>query len=249
MAILTVDDFKRYCLRSLGAPVINIDVTDEQLQDRYEDALRKYRDHHFDATEKVYFKHQITQENFDNKMIPIPDNIVAINKVIRQRSSSTGTAQFFDVQYQFLLNQMHTLWSSGSIAYYAHTMQHLTMMDQLLNGESTFRFNKTMNKLFIDVSWDKNLTPDRWVVIECYVALDPETYPKIFEDVWLKRYTTALIKRQWGENLSKFAGVQMVGGVTLNGPLIYEDAVQQIQMLEQELRDTWEAPMECIFMA
>lgn len=248
MAILTVDDFKRYCLRSLGAPVINIDVTDEQLQDRYEDALRKYRDHHFDATEKVYFKHQITQENFDNKVIPIPENIVGVNKVIRQRSSSTGTAQFFDVQYQFLLNQMHTLWSSGSIAYYEHTMQHLTLMDQLLNGDNTFRFNKTMNKLYIDVSWDKYLTPSNWVVIECYVALDPETYPKIFEDVWLKRYTTALIKRQWGENLSKFAGVQMVGGVTLNGPLIYQDAMQQIEMLEQELRDTWETPMDAILI-
>lgn len=245
MAIATVDDFKRYCLRSLGAPVINIDVTDEQLQDRYEDSLRKYRDHHFDATEKVYFKHQITQENYDNKSIPIPENIVGINKVIRQR---TTTSEFFDVQYQFLLNQMHTLWSSGSIAYYVHTMQHLTLMDQILNGDNTFRFNRTTNKLYIDVNWDKYLTLDRWVVIECHVAIDPEEYPKIFEDVWFKRYTTALIKRQWGENLSKFAGVQMIGGVTLNGPVIYQDALQQIEALEQELRDTWELPMDAILM-
>lgn len=249
MAILTIDEFKMYCLRSLGAPVINIDVTDEQLQDRYEDALRKYQDHHFDATEKVFFKHQITQTDFDNKYIPIPNNIVGINQVLRHRSSASGGDQsLFGVEYQFLMNQMHSLWSSGSIAYYAHTMQHITLMDQMLNGNNTFRFNKTTNKLFIDVDWNKYLIPDRWVVIECYMTLDPETYPKIFEDVWFKRYTTALIKRQWGENLSKFSGVQMIGGVTLNGPVIYQDAIQQIEMLEQELRDTWEMPMDMLLI-
>lgn len=250
MAITTLDDFKRYCLRSLGAPVINIDVTDEQIQDRYEDALRKYCDHHFDATEKTYFKHQITQEDYDNKYIPLPNNIVGVNKVIRQRSSSAGgsDASMFSVEYQFLLNQMHLLWSAGNIAYFEHTMQHITMMDQLLNGQPTFRFNRVIDKLYIDVNWSKNMTPGTWIVIECYVAIDPEQNPKVFEDVWFKRYTTALIKRQWGENLSKFAGVQMIGGVSLNGPVIYQDALQQIEQLEQELRDTWETPIDGIFM-
>lgn len=250
MAITTLDDFKRYCLRSLGAPVINIDVTDEQIQDRYEDALRKYRDHHFDATEMTYFKHQITQADYDNKYIEVPDNIVAVNRVIRQRTNATGgsDSSMFDIQYQFLLNQMHLLWSAGNIAYYEHTMQHLTMMDQILNGDNTFRFNKTINRLYIDVNWSKNLLVDRWIVLECYVTVDPELHPKVFEDVWFKRYTTALIKRQWGENLSKFAGVQMIGGVTLNGPVIYQEALAEIASLEQELRDTWELPGECIYM-
>ena len=121
-------------------------------------------------------------------------------------------------------------------------------MDQILNGDVTYRFNKVVNKLYLDVNWSKNFLVDRWMVIECYVALDPEQNPKIFEDFWFKRYTTALIKRQWGENLSKFSGVQMVGGVTLNGPVIYQDAIQQIEQLEQELRDTWEMPMEMLLM-
>lgn len=250
MAIATLDDFKRYCLRSLGAPVINIDVTDEQIQDRYEDALRKYHDHHFDATEKTYFKHQVTQQDYDNKYITLPDNIVAVNKVIRPRMSASGgsDANMFNVEYQFLLNQMHLLWSAGNIAYYKHTMEHLTLMDQILNGDNTYRFNKVVNKLHIDVNWDKNYRVGRWIVIECYIALDPEQNPKIFEDFWFKRYATALIKRQWGENLSKFSGVQMIGGVTLNGPVIYQDAIQQIEQLEQELRDTWEIPIEAILM-
>lgn len=250
MAITTLDDFKRYCLRSLGAPVINIDVTDEQLQDRYEDALRKYRDHHFDATEKTYFKHQITQEDYDNKYITVPDNIVGVNKIIRQRTNASGGSDsgLFDIQYQFLLNQMHLLWSAGNIAYFEHTMQHLTLMDQILNGDNTFRFNKTVNRVYIDVNWAKNLLVDRWIILECYVTIDPELHPKVFEDFWFKRYTTALIKRQWGENLSKFAGVQMIGGVTLNGPVIYQDALQQIEQLEQELRDTWEIPIDAIMM-
>ena len=250
MSITTLDDFKRYCLRSLGAPVINIDVTDDQIQDRYEDALRKYRDHHFDATEMVYFKHQITQTDYDNKYIPLPSNIVSVNKVIKPRMSAAGggDASLFNVSYQFLLNQMHLLWSAGNIAYYEHTMQHITMMDQILNGQPTYRFNRNTDRLYVDVNWDKNMTPGSWIVLECYLAIDPEQNPKIFEDVWFKRYTTALIKRQWGENLSKFAGVQMIGGVTLNGPVIYQDAIQQIEQLEQELRDTWEIPIDGIYM-
>ena len=250
MAIQTLDDFKRYCLRSLGAPVINIDVTDEQIQDRYEDALRKYRDHHFDATDKVYFKHQITQQDYDNKYIPLPSTIFSVNKVIRQRASAggSGDASLFNVEYQFLLNQMHLLWSAGNIAYYKHTMEHITLMDQILNGQPTFRFNKVTDRLYIDVNWDKNLSVGNWIVLEAYTVLDPEEYPKIFEDVWFKRYTTSLIKRQWGSNLSKFAGIQMVGGVTLNGPQIVAEAEQEIERLEEELRNTWEIPIDAIYM-
>lgn len=249
MAIQTLDDFKKYCLRSLGAPVVSIDVTDDQIQDRYEDSLRMYNDFHYDGTEKTYFKHQITQTDYDNKYILLPDNIVSIVKVIRSRLSSSGSdATFFDANYQFLLNQMHLLWSAGNIAYYEHTMQHLTLMDQVLNGDNTYRFNRTNNKLYIDVNWNKNLTVGKWIVIECYVKTNPEINPLIFDDIWFKKYTTAMIKRQWGENLKKFGGVQMVGGTVLNGQIIYDEAIQEIERLENELRSTYEIPIDCIFM-
>ncbi len=250
MAINTLIDFKEYCLRTLGAPILEINVTDEQIQDRYEDALRKFQDHHFDAVERLYFKHQITQQDFDNKFIPLPSNIVAVNKVVKGITSASGSsdASLFNVQYQFLLNQMHLLWSAGNIAYFEHTMQQITMMDQLLNGTPTIRYNKVMDRLYVDVNWEKNMTVGRWIVLECDAKLDPEEYPKIFENVWLKRYTTALIKKQWGENLKKFLGVQMIGGVALNGQQMWNEAVQEIQQLEEELRNTWELPMDMIYM-
>jgi hypothetical protein len=251
MAITTLDDFKQYCLRTLGDPIVEINVTEEQIQDRYEDALRKFHDHHFDATERTYFKHQITEQDFENKYIPLPSNIVAVKRVVKGITSASGggDASLFSVQYQFLLNQMHLLWSAGNIAYYEHTMQQITMMDQLLNGLPTIRYNKVVDKLFIDVDWNKNLTTDRWVVIECDIALDPEENPKIFDNVWFKRYTTALIKKQWGENMKKFSGVQMIGGVTLNGQQIWNEAVQEVEQLEEELRNVWEIPIDQIFIA
>lgn len=250
MAIQTLDDFKKYCLRSLGAPVVSIDVTDDQIQDRYEDSLRMYNDFHYDGTEKTYFKHQITQTDYDNKYILLPDNIVGINRVIKNRASAggSGDASLFNVEYQFLLNQMHLLWSAGNIAYYEHTMQHITMMDQILNGQPTFRFTRSTDKLFIDVNWTKNMTPGSWIVIECYMAIDPEVNIKAFNDIWFKKYTTAMIKRQWGENLKKFGGVQMVGGTVLNGQIIYDEAIQDIQRLELELRSTFEQPIDAIYM-
>lgn len=250
MAITNLIDFKKYCLRSLGAPIVTVDVTDEQIQDRYEDALRKYHDFHYDGTERTYLKHQITQTDFDNRFIPLPPNVVGVNKIIKQRASAggSGDASLFNVEYQFLLNQMHLLWAAGNIAYYEHTMQHITMMDQILNGQPTFRFNRAVDKLYVDVNWEKNMRVGNFLVIECYVSLDPSTNPKIFDDRWFKDYTTALIKRQWGENLKKFGGVQMIGGTTLNGQQIYNEAIEQIAALEQELRNSYEIPIDAIYM-
>jgi hypothetical protein len=247
---MTLDDFKRYTLRALGAPIIEINVTDEQLQDRYEDARRKYHDHHYDGTERIYFKHQITQTDYDQKFIALPDNIVGVNKIIKFTlgAGASGDSTLFNISYQFLLNEMHLLWSAGNIAYYEHTMQHLTMMDQILNGVPTIRFNRAVNKLHVDINWDKGLEVGKWVVLECYVSVDPEVYPRVFEDIWFKNYYKALVKRQWGENLSKFAGVQMIGGVTLNGPAMYQDANEEVMRLEQELRDSFETPIDAIYL-
>ncbi len=250
MAITTKEDFIQYCLRALGSPINNIDVTDEQILDRYDDALRKYQDHHYDATEKTFYKHLITQEDYDRKYITLPDNIVAVSKIVDIRMSTTSgsDANLFSVEYQFLLNQMHLLWSSGEIGYFEHTMQHLELMNQVLNGKPTLRYTKANNKLYVDVNWDKGMHVGSWVVIEAQTSLDPEINPRLFNDVWFKRYVTALIKRQWGDNLKKFSGVQMVGGITLNGQQLYVEAQQEIAELEEELRDTWEIPIDAIYM-
>lgn len=250
MAITTLDDFKRYCLRSLGAPVVSVDVTDDQIQDRYEDAKRKYQDHHYDGTVRSYVKHQITATDRANKYISVPANVMGVVRILPYTVGAAGSqdSNLFSVQYQYLLNEMYTLWTAGNISYYVHTMQHLTMLDQLLNGKPTIRFNKVQNRVFLDTNWDKRLLEDMYVVLECYVAVDPVEYPEVFEDPWFKRYTTALIKRQWGENLKKFSGVQMIGGAALNGQQIWDEAVQEIATLEAELRNTWEEPPEAIFV-
>jgi hypothetical protein len=250
MAIQNLQQFRDYCFRTLGEPIVEVNVTDEQFTDRYEDALRKFQDHHFDGVQKTFFKHQITETDFNNKYIPLPANIVAVNRIVKgiTNASGGGDASLFSVQYQFLLNQMHLLWSAGNIAYFEHTMQQITMMDQILNGQPTFRYNKVIDRLYIDVDWNKTLTQGRWIVLECDAALDPSEYTKMFENVWLKRYTTALVKKQWGENLKKFSGVQMIGGVSLNGQQIWNEAVQEVLQLEEELRNTWELPIDAVYM-
>ena len=250
MAITTLDDFKRYCLRSLGAPIINIDVTDEQIQDRYEDALKMYQQHHFDGTERTYLSHQITATDIANKYIALPANITGVVRIIPRGVGAIGTGDsaLFSAQHTFLMSEMSPLWNAGSISYYEHSMQHLTLLDQLLNGKPGFRFNKVRNRIYIDVSWERKLTEGTFIVIECQVALSPEENNEIWDDPWLKKYATAQIKRQWGEGLKKFAGVQLIGGVALNGQQIYDEAEQEILRLEQELRDVYEEPAEALWM-
>lgn len=250
MAIQNITNFKKYCLRKLGAPVISIDVTDEQIHDRYEDAIKLFQQHHFDGSVETYLKHELTSTDVTNKYIPLPDNVIGITRIIPQNigAMSSGDSALFSAQYQFLLSEMSPLWNAGNISYYVHSMQHLNLLDQMLNGRPAIRFNKVQDKLFIDTDWQRKMQPGKYVIIQARLALDPVDNPKIFDDPWFKRYTTALIKRQWGENLSKFAGVQMIGGATLNGPEIYNTALQEIEMLEQELRNTYEEPPEAIWI-
>ena len=249
MAITTLDDFKRYCLRSLGAPIVSIDVTDEQIQDRYEDALRKFQDHHFDGTERTYVKYLVTQEDIDNKYIPIPSYISGIIKVLPFTSGVYGATGInpFSIQYQLRLND---IWDMGStsVVYYQQLMQYTTMLDQMLNGRPLVRFNRVQDRLYIDTDWEKKVGIGNYIIVECYRALDPVDFVKMFDTPWFKRYTTALIKRQWGENLKKYQGIQMMGGTTLNGQQIYNEAIEEIVNLETELRNVWEEPIDAIYM-
>lgn len=245
MAITTLDDFKRYCLRALGAPVVNIDITDEQMDDRWEEALEKFNDYHFNGTEKVYIKHQVTQTDIDNRWIPISSNITGVTRVLPINSVSGNFQNPFSIGYQIRAADVWNMTSGGGgqMAYYYNMRQYTSLMEQVLNGVPAIRFNRILNKIHIDIGWGTTVTLGDWIVVEGFQAVTPATYVRVFDEPWLKEYTIALFKRQWGTNMSKFDGVQLIGGITLNGGAIYEEAMQEIQALEQRLRDEFEEPL------
>lgn len=248
MAITTVADFKKYCLRNLGAPVITIDITDEQMEDRYQEALTEFQTYHFNGVERTYLKIQVTATDMTNKFLPVPSWVTGVTKVLSMTDGTGNLSSPFSMQYQLRMND---IWDMGStnIVYYEQLMQYTSMLDQLLNGHPLFRFNHVQDKIFIDVTWGTKIKEGDWIVLECYRALDPLDYVKIFSEPWFKKYCTALFKRQWGSNLKKFQGVQLIGGVALDGQGIYDEASTEIQALEQELRDVYEEPPQAFFMS
>lgn len=234
MAVASREQLKQYALRALGAPVLQINVSEEQLQDRIDEALEYFNLYHYDGIERVYLKHQITQTEIDNQAITIPDYVYGVKRIIpfRQGSSSQN---LFDVQYQLRLNDLYEL-TNTSMLYYSMVMQHMTLLDQLLNGYPQFEFNRLSSKLSLEVNKTKMILGD-WMIIECYRILDPSTSTKVWGDPWLKQYVEALFKKQWAVNLKKFQGMQLPGGVTIDGQSMYLEATQEIQQLEDDLRD------------
>ena len=298
--------FKDYCLRRLGHPVIEINVDDDQVEDRIDDALQFFYDYHFDGCEKIYMKHQFTQEDIDRRWIYCPDPIIFVHSVL-PFDDSNSSVNMFDLRYQL---RLHDLYDFTSVSYvsYEITMQHIRTLNLLFSGTPQFRFNRHQNKLFLDIDWARDAQLGKYVIIECYRKLDPATITltgtvtgntssntltgtsttfdqEIIEndfitlgdgqevqvrkinspteiviaantlsanvtntsmtksgisDVWddrfLKQYATAKIKYQWGSNLSKFAGVQLPGGVTLDGPRIMEEAQREIDKIEEEMQ-------------
>lgn len=255
---------KEHCLRSLGKPVIDINVDDDQVDDRIDDALQYFAQYHYDGVERMYLKHKITQAEIDraatntsvtatdtvdnsisaswlegNGFIPVPDSVLSVVKVFD--FTDKNTTNMFDVRYQLRLNDLYDF-TSESIIHYEMTMRHLDFLDHILVGEKPIRFNQHQNRLYIDMHWAEDVNVDDFIIIECYRKLDPNSYTDIFNDIYLKRYTTALIKRQWGANLSKFEGVQMLGGVTLNGAKLFEEAQADIEKLEEQIQLAYELP-------
>lgn len=296
--------FKTYCLRELGFPVIDINVDDDQLEDRIDEALQFFQDYHFDGVEKIYMKHKITADDIARKWIYVPDAVIGVVNVF-PFDDSNSSINMFDLRYQL---RLHDLYDFTSVSYvpYEITMQHIATLNLLFSGKPQYRFNRHLNKLFLDIDWNNNITTNDWVVVECYRKLDPDTfiasgtanvanasvvvtgtgtnfYNDLFigdditvgsqtqtivqinsdtslnvysaftntatgqtisksgiSDVWndrfLKRYAIALIKKQWGNNLKKFAGIQMPGGVMLNGQAIYDEAVVEIQKIEEDIQ-------------
>jgi len=256
---------KSYCLRSLGFGVIDINVSDDQVDDRLDEALQYFAHYHYDGIEKMYLKYQVTAadiaraktndtttatDNADNSVttsfgegkgyIPMPSGIVSVLQIFP--FDNTATNNMFDIRYQLRLNDLYDF-SSTSIIHYQMTMQHLDFLSHILVGEKPLRFNQHQNRLYIDMDWSNDISAGEFLIIECYRKIDPASYSDIFDDIHLKRYATALIKRQWGANLSKFNGVAMLGGVTMNGETIYSQAQEEIEKLEELISITNSPPM------
>lgn len=233
------DDFKEYCLRRLGKPVISINVDDDQVEDRIDDALNYFWEYHFEGSEKIYYKHQITQADMDRKYITLPENIIGVVKLF-DITSISNVGNMFDVRYQIALNDLYTLTSHSMIPFFM-TMQHLQFIEQLLIGHKPVRYNRHKNRLYVDMDWNI-INVGNYFVVEAYSIIDPEVFEDVWGDRWLQRYATATIKRQWGENLKKFSGMQMPGGITFNGQQIWNEATQEIAQLEEEMINSFSIP-------
>lgn len=234
------EQLKDWCLRQLGFPVIEINVDDDQVEDRIDEALQYFQDFHFDGVERWYLKHQVTAQNIADKYIPITDNIIGINRIFPV-GSTNASVNMFDLRYQLRLHELYDF-TSTSYVNYTLTMQHIRTLDMLFSGETPIRFNRHSNKLYIDWDWNYDIEPGEWIVIEGFIILDPNTYTDVYNDRMLKRLATAYIKRQWGNNMKKFAGMQLPGGIQMNGQAIYEEAVAEIKEIEDLIRDTYEEP-------
>ena len=258
---------KSYCLRALGYGVIDINVSDDQADDRLDEALQYFAQYHYDGIEKMYLKHLITSDEVTRarsdasttatdtadssitatwkegkNFIPIPSSVVSVVQVF-PFTDTGGGGSMFDIRYQLRLNDLFDF-SSTSVIQYEMTMQNLDFLEHILVGETPIRFNQHQNRLYIDMDWENDVTADvDYMIIECYRKLDPTTYTDIYDDIYLKRYTTALLKKQWGANLSKFNGVTMLGGVTMNGETLYTQALEEQNKLEEEIQLAFELPI------
>ena len=315
MALSTRQELIDYCLRRLGFPVIEINVDEDQVNDRIDDAIQLWQEYHFDGTERTYVQHKITGStlnlttsvgltfsnndrvtgstsgastvvksgsgttlttedtagvfvagetitgsisgttaildaipyvagDMDNKYIPISNGITGIVRLFNfggAATSNTRDGNLFDLQYQFRQNDLYNLMGADMI-YYSMVQSHLQTLEELLISDRQIRWNRKTDRLYIDTDWDKTFNPGDYVIAEAYAILDPEQYTEVYDDMWLKKYATALIKRQWGENMKKFGGIQMPGGVTLNGDKIFEEAVTEINAIEDEMQSRYELP-------
>ena len=238
------DQLKDWCLRQLGFPVIEINVDDDQVDDRIDEAFQYFQQFHFDGVELTYTKHQLTTTDIANKWIPITDNIIGVTRIFPV-AASNATVNMFDLRYQLRLHELYDF-TSTSYVNYVLTMQHIRTLDLLFSGEQPIRFNRHTNRLYLDWNWMQFAQAGEFIIIEGRVITDPNVYSRVYNDMMLKRLATAYIKRQWGANMSKFAGMQLPGGITMNGLQIYQDAINEIKELEQQIRDTYEEPPQFI---
>ena len=235
-------EFKDYCLRKLGFPVIEINVEDMQVEDRIDESFSYYWDYHFDGVERDFYKKSLTQDDIDNQYITIPDNIIGAVRIF-DIGNNLSTNNLFNIRYQIALNDLYDLTSfNQSLVTYYTNMQHIQFIEELLVGRQPVRFNRHTNRLYVDMDWDK-LQAGEYMIAEVYKIVDPETYNDVYKDRWLLNYATAKIKYQWGTNLSKFGGLQLPGGVTFNGSQIMNEAEAEINKLEAEMISSYSLPV------
>jgi len=231
---------KDYCLRRLGHPVVEINVDDDQVQDRIDDALAFYRDYHYDGTQRTFLKHQITQTDIDNGYISIPSTVTGVINIF-PLGTGLQANNLFNLRYQLTLNEVHD-WQGGKLNNYVMSMERIAMLEEILVGKQPLRFNRHTDRVHIDMDWSLRAVVGQYIIVECYQVLDANTFTDVWGDWWLRQYTTALIKRQWGENLKKFEGMQLPGGVTFNGQTIWQEATEEIQKLEEEVQKNYSMP-------
>ncbi len=239
-----------YCLRRLGKPVVEINVDDDQLQDRTDDALQYFAEYHYDGVELVYLKHELTADDITNGYIDLTADggidasnlIVSVSRIF---SIPGRTINMFDIRYQLALNDLYTI-GRLDLIHYSMYQQYMNLVQDMLQPDKRIRYHTVTNRLHIDTDMDENFSSGDYIVIEAYRILDPSTYTEIFKQRLLKDYLTASIKKQWGQNLIKFEGVQLPGGVSINGRALYDDAVQELEKIQEEAELRFELPPDFI---
>ncbi len=265
--------FREYCLRRLGAPVLEINVDDEQVEDLIDDGIQFFNERHFDGVERMYLKYEITQADIDrgngkdttgvgivtttalgvntgigsitsnwyetSNYLQVPDSVLGVEKIFKF-DTSTISGGMFSIKYQLFLNDLYRF-NSVELLQYSMTKSYLEDIDFLLTTDKQIRFNKRQNRLYMDIDWGQE-SVGNWLILDCYRALDPATYNNIFNDLFLKQYVTSLIKKQWGQNLLKFRGTKLPGGIELNGREIYDDAVKELDDIKARMALEYELP-------
>ena len=267
------NELKEYCLRQLGAPVLEINLADEQCQDLIDDAIQFFQERHFDGVLNTYFKYKITQDDIDrgsakpdvgpgitttsatstidgssiqfdwkenSNYLQVPPSVIGVNKIFHFDGSNTLTNNMFSVKYQLFLNDVY-YWGAVELLSYAMTKTYLEDINFLLTTEKQIRFNQRMDRLYLDIDWE-SMTVGDYVIMDCWTTLDPSDYNRVWNDSFLKRYLTATMKRQWGQNLIKFQGVKLPGGVELNGRQIYDDAEKDLEVIREQMSNMYEMP-------
>ena len=263
-----------YCFRQLGAPVLEINVDEDQVDDLVDDAIQLFNERHFDGVERMYLKYKITQDDIDrgtakntngvgivtttaqstnivgfgsvtsywyetSNFIQVPDSVLGVEKIFKFDTSSISGGMF-RIKYQLFLNDLY-YFNSVELLQYAMTKSYLEDIDHLLTTDKQVRFNKRQDRLYLDIDWGAE-SVDNWIILDCYRALDPESFTQVYNDVFLKQYLTALIKRQWGQNMSKFKGVKLPGGIEMNGGDIYSEGQRELDSIRQRMANEYELP-------
>lgn len=222
--------------------MLEINIDDDQISDRIDEALQFYQEYHSDAVIRTYVKHQLTAQDISNEYITLPEALLFVHRVF-PISEANSSSNMFSVSYQLALNDLYGLRNPGDLIQYSMTRQYMSLLDMQFNGlGQTVRHNRHMNRLYIEVKWGDKIKEGQYVIIEGYIVNDPDVFTDIYNDMFLKRYSTALLKRQWGANLIKFEGLQLPGGVTLNGRQIFDDASADIEKMEAEIESKFAFP-------